>query len=409
MPKPKPKRSVAKPARRGPQGPSRPQRRRSPGIVETALAAFAHDIRTALTGILALGELLASSNLAERERRWALGIKSSAEHLAALTTLAIDDARTEAGGFIRSETFRPRRLAEAVAESLAVRAEAKGVQAEVAIAESLPATATGDPVRLRAALENLIDNAVKFTERGTVRLEAAAARSRGGRTRLLFTVADSGIGLTPAEIKRLFRPFAQANADIARRYGGSGLGLASVKRLAKAMGGDLTVTAREGRGSRFRLTVTVAAAADDIAAESLAPPSAEVAARRFTVLCAEDNPYGRVVLNTILTELGHRADFAATGEEAVAAVAHGYDVVLMDVTLPGLDGLSATRRIRALPGAAGRIPIIGISGRSEPGDEAAARAAGMDGYLRKPVSPGALSRLMSELVQAGDSGGKPSV
>jgi CheY-like chemotaxis protein len=384
--------SAAKPARRKP-----PRRRSDAPAVEAALAAFAHDIRTSLTGILALGELLASSSLGERERRWALGIKSSAEHLAALTTLAIDGARAGAAGLVlRQDTFRLRRLVDTLAESLAARAETKGLKAEVAIADGLPEHVAGDPVRLRAALENLIDNAVKFTEQGAVKLEVVAAPAGRGRVKLTFTVTDNGIGLTAAEIKRLFRPFAQANTDIARRYGGAGLGLAFVKRLTATMGGDLTVTSRPGRGSRFRLMVPLELATSEAAGEATVPGAA-VPARRLSVLCAEDNPYGRVVLNTILTELGHRADFVASGEEAVAAVARGYDVVLMDVTLTGIDGIEATRRIRALGGDVGRTPIVGISGRGEPGDEAAARAAGMNHYLRKPVSPRGLSEAMSVL------------
>jgi CheY-like chemotaxis protein len=122
-------------------------------------------------------------------------------------------------------------------------------------------------------------------------------------------------------------------------------------------------------------------------------------ARRLAILCAEDNPYGRVILNTILTELGHRADFAGSGEEAIAAAARGYDAMLMDVTLPGIDGLEATRRIRALAGAAGRIPIVGLSGRTQAGDEDAARAAGMDAYLRKPLSPSALNEALTAVVK----------
>ena len=363
---------------------------------EAALAAFAHDIRTSLTGILALGELLASSNLGERERRWAAGIKTSAEHLAALTTLAIDAAKidstkAEAGALtLQQQAFRPRRLIEALSDTLSARAETKGLTAEVTVAADLPDMLVGDAVRLRAAIENLIDNAVKFTERGAVRLDVRASGGARGRAKLLFIVTDSGIGLTRAEIKRLFRPFSQANAEIARRYGGSGLGLAVVKSLAKLMGGDLTVTSTPGAGASFRLAIVLPVAA----AETSGSPHAQqtkTPARRLTVLCAEDNPYGRVILNTILTELGHRADFVASGEEAVEAVERGYDVVLMDVTLPGIDGLEATRRVRALASAASRTPIVGISGRTDIGDEAAARAAGMDSYLRKPVSPSALS------------------
>jgi two-component system, sensor histidine kinase len=386
---------------------AKPKRRRAPDCKpaaadnEAALAAFAHDIRTALTGILALGELIASSNLGERERRWAASIKGSAEHLAALTTLIIDAAKADAGGItLKREAFSPRRLLDAVAQSLAARAETKGIAAEIAIAPDLPALLVGDPVRLRAALENLIDNAVKFTARGTVRLEARA-KKRGGRgqVELGVIVSDSGIGLSAAEIKRLFRPFAQASGEIARRYGGAGLGLAVVKHLARLMGGDLAVTSTPGRGSRFsftaRLSVAPAAAAErkQSARQNAAPGKA------LSVLCAEDNPYGRVILNTILTELGHRADFVGSGEEAVEAVKRGYDVVLMDVTLSGIDGLEAARRIRALAGRVGRTPIIGISGRSEAGDEDAARAAGMDFYLHKPVAPSALGEALAAAIQ----------
>jgi signal transduction histidine kinase/CheY-like chemotaxis protein len=386
--KPAAKRARRRPLRRGPAA----------SITEAALAAFAHDIRTSLTGILALGELLASSNLGERERRWAAGIKTSAEHLAALTTLAIDAAKAGAGALtLQQQVFRPRRLIEALADALTARAETKGLGVEVTVAADLPEMLLGDPARLRAAIENLIDNAVKFTERGAVRLDARATPAGRGRVKLRFTITDSGIGLTRAEIKRLFRPFTQANAEIARRYGGSGLGLAVVKSLAKRMGGDLNVTSTPGRGASFRLSVLLPIAAAD--APGATPAQLLTApARRLAVLCAEDNPYGRVILNTILTELGHRADFVGSGEEAVDAVKRGYDVVLMDVTLPGIDGLEATRRIRALAGAASRTPIVGISGRTAVGDEQAARAAGMNSYLRKPISPSALSEAIAAIL-----------
>ena len=383
--------SVAKPARR------RSSRRSvAARAFEAALAAFAHDIRTALTGILALGELLASSTLGENERSWAAGIKASAEHLASLTTLVLDAAKAETGSLtLREEVFRPRRLVEFLADSLATRAQAKGLAAEANIADNLPDLLVGDAVRLRAALENLIDNAVKFTERGAVRLEARASPAGRGLTRLVVAVHDSGIGLKPAEIKRLFRPFAQASAEIARHYGGSGLGLAIVKRLAKLMGGDLTVASMPGRGSSFRFTAVMPIVSADAAGS---PSGRATPARPLAILCAEDNPYGRVILNTILTELGHRADFVNSGEDAVAAVTRGYDFVLMDVALPGIDGLEAARRIRALPSAAGRTPVVGISGASDASDEEAARAAGMDFYLRKPVSPSAVSEAIAAVV-----------
>ncbi len=394
------KKSAAKPARRlrkkraasAPPAPAPLQEEVSVGATEASLVAYAHDIRTALTGILALSELLATSTIGERERRWASGIKGSAEHLSALTTLMIDAAKAEGGTLkLRQEVFDPRHMIAALANSLSARAETKDLVTDVVFADDLPHSLRGDVVRLRAALENLIDNAVKFTERGSVRLEVSAEAAKRGRLMLVFSISDTGIGLKPAEIHRLFRPFTQANADIARRYGGTGLGLVVVKALAKRMGGDLTVASAYGEGSTFRLSVQVGIAAAKSERQEPPQPRAEIPPRRLAILCAEDNPYGRVILNTILSELGHRADFASSGEEAVAMVSRGYDAVLMDVALPGIDGLEAVRRIRALAGAAAQTPIIGISGRSEPGDEAGALAAGMNAYLRKPLSPKALS------------------
>jgi two-component system, sensor histidine kinase len=409
---PKTRTSAGKRARRAKGAKNRPKGRAKRSVrarptasharaIEATLADLAHEIRTPLTGILALGELLAASGLGERERGWAAAIKSTAEHLSMLTSLIVDAARADAKGLVlRRELIRPRQLAEALAASLAARAEAKGLEDEAEISPALPEAVIGDPLRLRAALENLIDNAIKFTEHGSVRLDVTSEPPRAsGKARLVFTVTDSGIGLTNAEIKRLFRPFTQANEQIARRYGGAGLGLTFVKRIAQAMGGDLTVASEPARGSRFTLSVSLdqvaeAGAALDGGAARHAPLAP------LNILCAEDNPYGRVLLNTILSELGHRADFVATGTAAIEAVAQGrYDVVLMDVTLPDIDGVEATRRIRALAGAASRTPVIGVSGRSNAADEAAGRAAGMDGYLTKPLSPSALTRALAAVTR----------
>ena len=360
--------------------------------IEATLADIAHEIRTPLTGILALGELLTTSELGERERGWAAAIKSTAEHLALLTSLIVDAARADAKGLVlRLELIRPRRFADMVAASLSARAEAKGIAAEVDLSSDLPEAVIGDSLRLRAALENLIDNAVKFTGRGSVSLAATSETAGRGKVRLVFVVSDSGIGLSAAEIKRLFRPFAQANEAVARRYGGAGLGLAFVKRIAQAMGGDLTVTSKPGGGSQFRLTVIVDKVAEAPGAatpDGTAPLGAPV--RPLTVLCAEDNPYGRVLLNTILTELGHHAEFIGRGEDAVNRLAQGaFDAVLMDMVLPGINGVEAIRRIRTMAMQLAQIPIIGVSGRGE--DEVASREAGADAFLVKPVSPRALA------------------
>jgi len=366
------------------------------GVVEAALAAFAHEVRTPLTGILAISDLLATSDLDERERRWVDTIKAGAEHLASLATLFVDAARSgRANSGVRRDLFDLRALARNVGDSLAGRAAAKGLQSRVELSAKLPALVVGDPVRLRAALENLIDNAVKFTEAGGVALSVEPRRDAKGKVGIVFAVSDSGIGLSLAEIKRLFRPFSQANVSIASRFGGAGLGLSSVKQIARAMGGDIVVTPRRGGGATFTLTVILtrarASAAETSGADGV--PAGEV--RGLRILGVEDNPFGRVVLNTILTELGHSAEFIGRGEAAAGRIAESaFDAVLMDMVLPGIDGIETIRRIRSLGPPQGRIAIIGVSGRGD--DEAASRAAGADAFLIKPVSPRALATALHE-------------
>ena len=374
------------------------------GMVETALAAFAHEVRTPLTGILAISNLLATSELDERERRWVDTIKAGAEHLASLATLFVDAARSGGPGIaVRRDFFDLRTLARNAGDSLTGRAAARGLQSSVVISGKLPAFAVGDPVRLRAAIENLIDNAVKFTEQGSVALQVKSQRSPKGKVAGAFEVSDSGIGIKLSEVKRLFRPFSQANVSIASRFGGAGLGLSSVRQLARAMGGDVTVSQRRGGGTTFTLNVVMDVARDAPAAARGADGDiATGPLRPLRLLSVEDNPFGRVVLNAILSELGHQAEFIGQGEAAPYRVAQGaFDAVLMDMVLPGIDGIEAIARIRALQPPLGRIPIIGISGRSE--DEAASRAAGADTFLVKPVSPRDLATALHEATSSSAS------
>src|SRR5712672_3463005 len=368
-----------------------------PGMVEAALAAFAHEVRTPLTGILAISDLLATSDLDERARRWVDTIKAGAEHLASLATLFVDAAKGgRAAAGVRKDFFDLRALARNAGDSLAGRAAAKGLQSQVDISEELPALVVGDPVRLRAALENLIDNAVKFTETGGVAMAVTAMRAPKGKVGVAFAVSDSGIGLTLNEIKRLFRPFSQANVSIASRFGGAGLGLSSVKALARALGGDIVVAPRRGGGTTFTLTVTLSRAKAAHAASSSSDAGvASDAVQGLRVLSVEDNPFGRVVLNAVLTELGHQAEFIGRGEAAAERIAQGgFDAVLMDMVLPGINGIEAIKRIGQLNPPLGRIAIIGVSGRGD--DEAASREAGADAFLVKPVSPRALAIALLE-------------
>lgn len=389
-----------KTVRKGEKQMKRPVRLPAARAMEAALAGIAHDIRTPLTGVVALAELLAASDLGPRERGWADAVKSGADHVAQLATLIVDAVRVDARGLVlRAEPFSPRLLAMSVGEALVARAGNKSVAAETIIGD-LPLLVLGDAMRLRAALENLADNAVKFTRAGSVVFRADAAKAARGRVRLTFAFTDTGIGLSAADAKRLFKPFAQANEDVARRYGGAGLGLVFVRRIARAMGGDLTVKSRSGKGSTFTFTALVDPA-EMTASDNFAAPGS--VRRSLKILCAEDNPYGRVVMNTILKELGHHADFVETGEAAVKAAARGgYDAVLMDVALPDIDGVEATRRIRALAGPTGRVPVIGISGHDESTHAEAARRAGMADFLPKPLSPRQLSETLARVVRTVD-------
>ena len=253
-----------------------------------------------LTGILALSQLLQASDLPKRERSWAEAIRSAADHLARLTTLVVDAAKADATGLVlRNEPFSPQELANSVARSLAARGQAKALDVDIDIAKRLPGRVSGDEVRLRSALENMVDNAVKFTERGGIGFAVSSAALGGGRTRLTFAVTDCGMGITAADLKRLFRPFAQASEEVVRRYGGVGLGLVLVKRIAKAMGGDLVVASKPGRGSTFRLTVVVRSAASAVR-RRVTGSNPLVGLRLLSV---EDNPYGRIVQSAVLREL----------------------------------------------------------------------------------------------------------
>ena len=360
----------------------------SPRAVEAALAGIAHDIRTPLTGIVALAELLVSSELGAREREWAAAIKSGADHLAALATLIVDAAKADARGLLlRNEPFAPRTLAETVGSALAARASSKAIGAEIKIATDLPTLVSGDGMRLRAALENLADNAVKFTNEGTVTFTAAAKSLARGRVRLLFTFADSGIGIGAGELRKLFRPFAQASVKIAttlwRRRARTFL------RQARGQGDGRRSQSRQQERRRVKFPPQCAGRIRRARHHgSKTADTRPLPGRPLSVLCAEDNPYGRVVMNTILRELGHKADFVETGEAVVTAVERGgYDVVLMDVTLSGLNGIDATKRIRALPGRRVRRLSLEFRATARPATKRSRERAGMSFYFVKPVSP----------------------
>jgi len=355
--------------------------------IEATLAELAHEIRTPLTGILALGELLATSELGERERGWAAAIKSTAEHLAMLASLIVDAARADAKGLVlRRELIRPRRLAQALGVSLTARADAKGLAAEVAIAADLPEAVIGDPLRLRGAVENLIDNAVKFTERGRIVLDVTVLGEADGAVRLRFEVRDTGIGIAEDQFDSVFDAFTQVDASSTRRHGGTGLGLAIVKEIAELMGGRVGVDSRLDHGSTFWLELTLQRAAEPVPAS--VPAATGEATSSAHILLAEDDAVNQMVLAAMLEQLGCRVDIVDDGEAACDAAARTrYDLVFMDCHMPVLDGFDATRRIRDEEAGRGGVhtPIVALTALALAGDRERCLSAGMDDYMTKPV------------------------
>lgn len=255
-------------------------------------------------------------------------------------------------------------------------ATAKGLAMGVTVGDGVPARVLGDPDRLRQVLANLIGNAVKFTDHGKVTVSVAP----GDGARVSFTVADTGIGIAPEALPTLFDAFTQADGSMTRRFGGTGLGLAICSRLVSLMGGSIEADSTPGAGSAFRFEIALPPA-------PLSTPVAACRAPRLRVLLAEDNATNRLVATRMLARLGHEVEAVPDGAQAVEAACRStFDLVLMDMMMPVMDGLAATRAIRATKGATARVRIVGLTANARPADEAACRDAGMDGFLTKPVT-----------------------
>jgi CheY-like chemotaxis protein len=314
-------------------------------------------------------------------------IESSAQTLERLLTDVLDLARIEAGRFdIRAEPFEPAQTLRDIHALFEPRAREKGLVFELILGSGCADRRVGDAGRLRQIAANLVSNALKFTEAGFVRLRADA-----GDGRLRLEVEDSGIGFPQAIAERLFERFQQADGSITRRYGGSGLGLAISRTLAEHMGGALTAASEPGRGSVFSLSLPLALAGD--APTAAAAPAPAAAERRLRVLLAEDHPTTRKVVELILAAADVELTSVCDGGEAVAAAKAGdFDLVLMDMQMPVMDGLSATREIRAWERVSGRArtPILALTANALAEHARASRAAGADGHIAKPISAPAL-------------------
>jgi signal transduction histidine kinase/ActR/RegA family two-component response regulator len=385
------------------------------------IAVMSHEIRTPLNGILGVAELLQGLELSPMALEYANVISASGTHLLQIINDILDFSSLDAARLdLEESVFDIRDVVRQAIALLGHQAKQKGLELTLDVAGDVPARVFGDAQRLRQIVLNLAGNGVKFTLQGTVAIAVRKLRDEPDGVRLGFSIADTGIGISAEAQGRLFNEFTQGDSSIRRRFGGSGLGLAITRRLVELMDGHVSVESMPGAGSTFRFDLrlrnpppdavslpervaakpaTAAPVPAPVLAAAPAVPEQPAPAGGLRILLAEDNATNRFVATRMLERLGHDVQSVVDGQAAVDAVKAGHhDLVLMDMMMPEMDGLTATRLIRAMDGPKSRIPIIGLTANAMEADEDACRQAGMDGFVTKPVKAARLEQAMREVL-----------